>query len=576
MKFDKLHKLIIVITSIFLFASCSEQMEYRENQNYQKDYIQLNFSNVGGLISNIYAQLDYDFGNYDGAMLASASDEAEYAWESSSIHDFYNGSWGPSNPKASVWNSSYSAIQNCNLFLEEFLGLTFPELALNDDYQAQMFRYNNYENEVRFLRAYFYFNLIRQYGDVPFYTKVMTPDEINTLTRTPYEDIVQFIVDECDAIVNKIPVDYTKLGSMAIPGSQENGRANRITVLALKARTLLYAASPLFNTNNNKELWHQAALANKAVIDSSLVHGYHLEDYTQIWGPHNWESKEAIFVRRITETSGSNVLESRNYPIGVEGGNSGNCPTQTLVDAYQMKSTGKFWDDPESGYDASNPYAGRDPRFNMTIVKNGDTKWPFYNTQPIQTYFGGANGEPISGATPTGYYLKKLLDSSIDLRPGKETRSRHSWITYRLGEFYLNYAEAVYNYLGSADGTSSEFQMSAREAVNVIRSRQGVEMPELEAGLSNDKFWELYTNERMVELAFEGHRFWDVRRWKEGQKLSSIDRMKITRNADNTYSYRRESVNRLWEDKMYFFPIPQSELLKNDNLTQNPGYETNI
>ncbi len=576
MKFDKLHKLIIVITSIFLFASCSEQMEYRENQNYQKDYIQLNFSNVGGLISNIYAQLDYDFGNYDGAMLASASDEAEYAWESSSIHDFYNGSWGPSNPKASIWNSSYSAIQNCNLFLEEFLGLTFPELALNDDYQAQMFRYNNYENEVRFLRAYFYFNLIRQYGDVPFYTKVMTTEEVNKLTRTPYENIIQFIVDESDAIVNKIPVDYTKLGSMAIPGSQENGRANRIAVLSLKARTLLYAASPLFNKDNNKELWHQAALANKAVIDSSLVHGYHLEDYTQIWGPHNWESKEAIFVRRITETSGSNILESRNFPIGVEGGNSGNCPTQTLVDAYQMKSTGKFWDDPESGYEASNPYAGRDPRFNMTIVKNGDTKWPFYNTQPIQTYFGGANGEPISGATPTGYYLKKLLDSSIDLRPGKETRSRHSWITYRLGEFYLNYAEAVYNYLGSADGTSSEFQMSAREAVNVIRSRQGVEMPALEAGLSNDKFWELYTNERMVELAFEGHRFWDVRRWKEGQKLSSIDRMKITRNADNTYSYRRESVNRLWEDKMYFFPIPQSELLKNDNLTQNPGYETNI
>lgn len=576
MKFDKLHKLIIAITSIFLFTSCNEQMEYRENQNYQKDYIQLNFSNVGGLISNIYAQLDYDFGNYDGAMLASASDEAEYAWESSSIHDFYNGSWGPSNPKASVWNSSYAAIQDCNLFLEEYLGLTFPELALNDDYEAQMYRYRNYENEVRFLRAYFYFNLIRQYGDVPFYTKVMTPDEVNTLTRTPYENIVQFIVDECDAIVDKIPVDYTKLGSMAIPGSQENGRANRIAVLALKARTLLYAASPLFNKDNNKELWHQAALANKAVIDSSLVHGYRLEDYTQIWGPHNWESKEAIFVRRLTETSGSNILESRNFPIGVEGGNSGNCPTQTLVDAYQMKATGKFWNDPGSGYDPVNPYAGRDPRFNMSIVKNGDTNWPFYNTLPIQTYFGGANGEPISGATPTGYYLKKLLDSSIDLRPGKETRSRHSWITYRLGEFYLNYAEAVYNYLGSADATSSEFLMSAREAVNVIRGRHGVEMPALEAGLSNDKFWEFYTNERMVELAFEGHRFWDVRRWKEGQKFSSIDRMKITRNADNTYSYKRESVNRLWDDKMYFFPIPQSELLKNDNLTQNPGYERNI
>jgi hypothetical protein len=573
MKLDKLKIVIVAITSSFLFASCSDEMEYREHQNYQKDYIQLNFANVGGLVSNIYAQLDYDFGIYGGAMLASASDEAEYAWESSSIHDFYNGSWSPSNPKASTWNSSYTAIQDCNLFLEEYLGLTFPELALNDDYQAQMFRYNNYENEVRFLRAYFYFNLIRQYGDVPFFTKVMTTNEVNTLTRTPYEDIVEFIVDECDAIVNKIPLDYTKLGSMAIPGNQENGRVNRITVLALKARTLLYAASPLFNTENNSDLWHQAALANKNVIDSCLAHGYALANYTNIWGTTNWQSKEAIFVRRITETSGSNVLESRNFPIGVEGGNSGNCPTQTLVDAYQMKSTGKFWNDPESGFDPENPYNNRDPRFNMTIVKNGDTKWPTYNSLPIQTYFGGANGEPISGATPTGYYLKKMLDSSIDLRPGKTTRSRHSWITYRLGEFYLNYAEAVFKYLGTADATSAEFPMSATDAVNVIRNRTGVNMPELASGLSNDDFWRYYTNERMVELAFEGHRFWDVRRWKEGQKFSKIDRMKITRNSDDTYNYTRQTVNRLWHDRMYFFPIPQSELLKNDNLTQNPGYE---
>jgi len=575
MKLDKLQILFIVMTSTFLFASCSDEMDYREHQNYQKDYIQLNFANVGGLVSNIYAQLDYDFGNYDGAMLASASDEAEYAWESNPIHDFYNGSWSPSNAKASTWNNSYTAIQDCNLFLEEYLGLTFPELALNDDYQAQMFRYNNYENEVRFLRAYFYFNLIRQYGDVPFFTKVMKTEEVNSLTRTPYKDIVEFIVDECDAIVNKIPLDYTKLGSMAIPGNQENGRVNRITVLALKARTLLYAASPLFNAENNSDLWYQAALANKAVIDSCLTHGYKLEAYTKIWGTTNWQSKEAIFVRRMTETSGSNILESRNFPIGVEGGNSGNCPTQTLVDAYQMKSTGKFWNDPESGFDPTNPYNNRDPRFNMTIVKNGDTKWPTYNTLPIQTYFGGANGEPISGATPTGYYLKKMLDSSIDLRPGKNTRSRHSWITYRLGEFYLNYAETVFKYLGTADATSAEFPMSAREAVNVIRNRAGVAMPGLATGLSNDECWRYYTNERMVELAFEGHRFWDVRRWKEGEKFKRIDRMKITRNSDGTLDYTRQTVDRLWQDKMYFFPIPQSELLKNDNLSQNPGYETN-
>lgn len=570
MKIAKL--LIATIGFSFLFASCSDQLEYREHQNYGKDYIQLNFANVGGLVSDIYARLDYDFGNYDQAMLASASDEAEYAWGSNQIHDFYNGAWGPSNPKASTWNSSYTAIQGCNLFLEEFLGLTFPELSFNDDYAAQMFRYNNYENEVRFLRAYFYFNLIRQYGDVPFFTHVISAEEVNTLHRKPFGEIVEFIVNECNAVVDKIPVDYTNLGSVAIPGNPENGRANRLAVLALKARTLLFAASPLFNTDNSRDLWQEAAIANKAVLDSCAKYGYVLGNYTDIWGSQNWQSKEAIFVRRLPDTGGTNVLEQRNFPVGVEGGNSGNCPTQTLVDAYQMKATGKFWNEEGSGFDPENPYEGRDPRFEMSIVKNGDTNWPSYNTQPIQTYSGGTNGEPIAGATPTGYYLRKLLDSSIDLRPGTTTRSRHSWITFRLGEFYLNYAEAIFNYLGSADATSADFPLSARQAVNAVRDRQGVKMPLLEAGLSNDEFWKRYTNERMVELAFEGHRFWDVRRWKEGEKFRNIDRMKITRNPDGSYTYTRNTQSRIWEDKMYLFPIPQAERLKNPNLTQNPGY----
>lgn len=94
--------------------------------------------------------------------------------------------------------------------------------------------------------------------------------------------------------------------------------------------------------------------------------------------------------------------------MGVPGGNSGNCPTQNMVDAYEMKATGKMWNETGSGYDASNPYAGRDPRFDMTIVKNGDTKWPSKNANPIETFYGGLNAEPLSGATPTGYYLKNI------------------------------------------------------------------------------------------------------------------------------------------------------------------------
>lgn len=148
---------------------------------------------------------------------------------------------------------------------------------------------------------------------------------------------------------------------------------------------------------------------------------------------------------------------------------------------------------------------------------------------------------------------------------------RHNWITYRLGEFYLNYAEAVFNYLGSADAVSTEFTMSAREAVNVVRNRSDVQMPEVPEGLTNNQFVEKYRRERMVELAFEQHRFWDVRRWKAGDTQRSIVQMQITKNND-TYTYKRVISNRYWDDKMYLFPIPDSEIRKNPNLIQNPGW----
>ena len=257
--------------------------------------------------------------------------------------------------------------------------------------------------------------------------------------------------------------------------------------------------------------------------------------------------------------------------MGMENGNSGNCPTQTLVDAYEMKTTGDAWDKPGSGYDPQNPYANRDPRLALTIAVNG-TKWPNTNPNTLETYIGGRNGLPISGATPTGYYLKKYLDGTIDISSATSSGGkRHSWITFRLGEFYLNYAEAVFKYLGSADATSAEFVMSASSAVSVVRNREDVKMPPFPTGLSNDDFWAKYKRERMVELAFEGHRFWDVRRWKEGSLLKNILRMEITKNGDS-YTYKRVTKARIWDDKMYLFPIPDVERRKNPKLTQNPGW----
>ncbi len=564
----RIKKLVTGMACMAALTACN--MDYHEYNNYNQEYLSQNYDEVIGMLTNIYDKLDYDFGqDYSGGMLASACDEADYAYADNNICDFTNGSWSPSNPLSTIWTDSYRAIQMCNQYIDNFQGLTFDDLQLNDEYRSHYFRYKNSFHEARLLRAYFYFNVARAYGDVPYFTQTATTENVNTLTRTPVQDVFDSIMVVCDQMYRQLPADYTNLGLDGIAPA-ESGRVTRYVALALKARTALYAASPLFNESNDPELWRRAAEANKAVIDTCAKYGIALGNYSDLWGQNNYSAKEMIFVRRYNGNISD--LEEYNFPIGVPGGNSGNCPTQNMVDAYEMQATGLAWDEPGSGYDAANPYEGRDPRFYMTIVKNGDTGWPSKNTSAIETFYGGVNAEPISGATPTGYYLKKYLDSAIDLSASSTTKtSRHSWITYRLGEFYLNYAEAVFRYTGSADAPG-DWGMTAREAVNIIRNRADVQMPELPTGLSADAFWEKYENERMVELAFEGHRFWDLRRWKEGDKLGSIIQMKLTKNADGTITYNRQTVNRTWNDKMYLFPIPQTELMKNPNLGQNPGW----
>lgn len=571
----KLNTFLCGVLCLGALSACSEEMDYHEYNNYDEDFVKLNFGNVGGLITNIYSDLDTDFGSYSGAVLGAATDEAEYAYSGGAIETFYNGTWSPVNTPAGAWSSCYRAISNCNLYLERFTGLTFPELEMNADYKPQMYRYNNYRYEVRCLRAYYYFLLVRQYGDVPFSDHVLTADESNALPRTPAQDIFDYIIAECDAVKDSIIADYANLpADVALPAeSPETGRVNRLTVLALKARAALYAASPLFNPTGDKELWHRAALANKELLDAADAAKMKLiDDYAKLWTKNNYKdaTSEIIFGRRADRESSG--METSNFPAGLENCKGGNCPTQNLVDAYEM-ADGKPWDQ-SAFYDPANPYANRDPRLAATIAVNGETGWPAWNEAPLETFQGGANGEPVNGGTPTGYYLKKYCQGGIDPRSNSTNKSAyHTWITFRLGEFYLNYAEAVFRYLGSADATSAEFPLSAREAASRTRARKSVNMPPFPTGMSNDEFWTKYKNERMVELAFEGHRFWDVRRWKEADKyFRSITEMKITRQADGTFAYTRKEVARQWDDKMYFFPIPQADKLKNPNLGQNPGW----
>ena len=566
-----------VAVGLLALASCTDQMNYNEYYVYDRDYMTQEFGRVEGFLTTAYNEMDYDYGGYySNALMASATDESEYAYNGNSIEDLYNGALNPTNSHATFWTSSLKGIAYCNLFLDEFADEKFTNYEYNDDYAQQMFKYKNMRWEARFLRAYYYFRLVRQYNGAPLYCHNIPADDLNRLPMSSADKVFGFIKASCDSIKDSIVVDYTNLGDMAITGQIETGRANQLAVLALKARAALYHASPLFNQNNEAELWHQAALATKELVDSAEKQGKALAaTYDCLWAANNYTDKKAtqeiLFYRSVAD---ANTLEKANFPVGLEGCNGGNCPTQDLVDAYEMQSTGKGIKEEDSGYDAQNPYTGRDPRFELTICHNETKRWPNWASEPIYTYQGGANALPLNGGTPTGYYLKKLLNAAIDTRPATANTMKHSWVIFRMGEAYLNYAEAVFQYFKSqgrsdaADATSAEFPVSARELASKTRLRS--KMKAIPAGMSNADFWAKYQNERRVELAFEGHRFWDVRRWKEGAKyFSKITEMHITKNEDGTYTYTPKTVNRVWDEKFNFFPIPQSDIMKNPNLDQS-------
>ena len=547
----KIKNIWSLVAAAVVLVSCGDKMDYKEYSVYDEDYVKTTFARSAGLVTSAYNDLDYDFGNYSGALLASATDEAVYSHSGNAIEKFYDGGWSASNNNdASLWTKCWRGISYANLFLDKFKDETFEDYILDLDYKAEIHQYQNLQYEARFLRAYYYFLLVRSFGGVPLITANLDANEANTQPRVSSDDIFQFIISECAAIQDLIVKDYSDLGNLQLKSKNETGRANNLAVLALKARAALYYASPLFNATGDKERWHQAALANKELIDECKGRGMKLtNDYGSLFQKDNWQnSEECIFVRRIV--SASNTFEKYNFPIGLENAGGGNCPTQNLVEAY------------EEG----------DIRLEATVAQNGE-QWP---NNTLETFIGGANGQPIAYATPTGYYLKKYVNKSLTIGASNATTERHHWVMFRLGEFYLNYAEAMLNYTGGGYETASGLSMTAAQAVNVVRTR--AKLANIAADLSASQFAERLENERFVELAFEGHRFYDLRRWKKAgdAKYRIIKTMQITKNADGTFNYNVQSdaqTRSYWDDKMYLFPIAQSEILKSGGaLTQNPGW----
>lgn len=558
----KLYKLLAcALPTALAFSSCVDLEYSEENSRDEKWTYEYFAEGIKGLVWGVYAQIyNNELENNSAYFFAGATDEAQYALENGAINNYVNGGWSIANPYSNIWTKSYTAISDIHTYLEKIDQADISEWEYNSSYDIWKQQLDNFPYELRFLRAYFYFELFKAYGDVPLVTTTLTNGQANSAVRTPEADVVKFIVDELDAVAPYLPITYTtEVGA-------EIGRATRGAAYALKARTLLYAASPLHNPTGDKAKWAAAAEAAKYVIDHASDWGYKLSTYANLWGHDAFYNSEFILGIGRGE---SNAFEKANYPIGIENGSSGNCPTQSLVDQYEYVETGKTFGEVNPGsinLANSNPYEGLDPRFALTVVKNGD-EWPSNGTQKkvMETYIGGFNSAPKYGATPTSYYLKKYVDGACVTTADNQTSRRHTWIAFRLGEMYLDFAEAAFYATG--DANDATYGMSANDAINVLRNRADIKMPKF---TENGAAWvERYERERLVELAFENHRFWDVRRWKKGaQYFKNIKVATISSDLVLT----RSNVVRTWDDKFNLFPIPQSEIQKNSNLTQNPGW----
>ncbi|EJX06907.1 RagB/SusD domain-containing protein [gut metagenome] len=558
MKLMKLRN-IAMLLALGALTGC-DFMDCDESSDYSKEQIFDSFERSKRMVTNIYSYLPHDFCNTADAMQDAATDDAVHVYKSSNIWYFVNGSWSANHTVDDVWEKYYTAIRSANLYLKESEGQNFEDWKFSDGYEDMMKDFNNYRHEVRFLRAFYYFELIKRYHQVPLILDVLSPEQANQVKPASFEEVAKFILDECTDLAKDgmLPINYNDFKG------KETGRITKGAAMALKSRVTLYMASPLFS-EPNVEKWKIAARAANDLIKKSGILGYKLiPAYANLFLEKAPTRQENILVRPIGE---SGDFEKANFPMGVEGGKTSTCPTQNLVDAYEMRDDGsKFdWNNPAH---RQNPYANRDPRLGYTIVYN-DVAWP--GSKKVEIWEGGVNGLPLTNATVTGYYLRKYVNKSISFASGSQVKKKqHFWVLFRYAEILLNYAEAMVNAYDDPDFVGDGFDMSARQAVNMIRKR--VSMPEFPQGMSTQEFLERLKNERRVELAFEGHRFWDVRRWKDLDKTSDIYGVKVTKDGTGfnyeKFLYERRTIT----ENLYFYPISNTEMYKNTNLIQNPGW----
>lgn len=562
-------------------------------------------------INNMETEMPADHGNsynrMDGnAMLASACDEAMHISTNKTTPSaptrMSAGNWGPSNMRY-YYNSDGAGEIGSWLKWGGYHGNRKANTALKyldllPDNLSTKFR-NRLKGEAHFVRGIQHWFLFQKWGGIPIVDVAYEASDDVIIPRSSVRQVVNFIVGECDKAIELLPKEPYGFSS-------EVGRPDRGVAMALKSRVLLYAASPLYNGtgfdnsgdtlicygNADPNRWALAAKAAQDVVDLGWYELYYANDPNKRTGTRNY--KELFFAWGVNYPNNKEIIYSRirgtnrdtendNFPSGFTNAKGGTCPSGDLVDAYEMADGTLFdWNNPQL---ANDPYANRDPRFYASIIFNGAQYQKFANFNGSSTnmytfdiYEGGKNKAGLS-QTETGYYLMKFMDyDNVNPVNGKGG-TYHNWPYFRYAEILLNLAESG-NEFGGPDyivpGAANA--LTPVQALNLIRERAG--MPDVATTFANrgitvskETLRNFIKNERRIELAFENHRYYDVRRWMDIFD-GYIHGVKTIKNNDGSFTYD-PTVNvekKVFEPKHYFFPIPQVEINRNQLLRQNPEW----
>ena len=555
MQIMKIRTIISAFVIALVSSACGDFLDTSIDRNSTGQTISTNYSSIWGFGRAFYTPLGYGFGMIDSNIFATASDEAQQTAAQSNVIYFNKGMLNENiNPLFTYYRNYYEGIRAANFFLD-YVGDGKGEalLAQNRNLVTDAVNYARdlqslawFKAEAHVAKAYYYSELAKMYGGVPIIESHV--DDGTMVERSSYEDVVAYVVKEID--------DYKD--SLAINWNEFKDREGRFTLgvaLAIKSRTLLYAASPLHNPTNDVAKWIAAAeAANDLITNTDLTYTLAPDYGSYFTGANPINSTETIYAVRRAQ---SNSMEKNNYPIATQGGKSGATPTHNLVAAYEYIGTP----------DPANPYANRDPRLAASIVTNGST----WNGRVIDQSAGATDDMANANASKTGYYLKKFLTDNLNLVQGQV--AQHNWVAYRWAEVLLNYAEAMNEAYGP-DEIPEGYTMSARQALQQVRDRASSKLPKVIA-TDKDSFREVVKHERRIELAFEDHRYWDLLRWKDAMVVlnNPVLGVAVTKTETGWEYEVQEVATRTFYERNYYLPFLRSEIENSNNtLEQNPNY----